>query len=111
MMKPEIIMMNRIKYIVFFLLLFSGLSCEKTLFIDVDDDNRKIVMNGIMTPDYGLWLNLSGSISPTDPPASGYEPIMNGQVFYYSQDSLVNTIYENSSGNYYIRARYHYNIV
>jgi hypothetical protein len=71
------------------------------MFIDVKNENQKIVMNGIMTPNYGLWLNLSESINPSYPPATGYQPIINGQVSYYCQDSLVSTISENNSGNYY----------
>lgn len=101
MMKLNRFLMIRFKSLFLILLILSALSCEKTMFLDIDEDNRKIVMNGIMTPDYGLWLNLSSSISPTHPPVSGFEPIRNGKVSYYNQDTLINTIYENSLGNYY----------
>jgi hypothetical protein len=71
------------------------------MFVDVQNSNERIVMNGIMTPNYGLWLNLSTSISPADPPETSFKPIINGEVNYFIEDSLINTIIENSSGNYY----------
>ncbi len=95
-------MKNKTCYLTFLLLLLFGvLSCEKTILIDTQDGDTKIVMNGIITPDYGLWLNLSRSISPSEPLASSYKPIINGIVTYFKSDSLVNTISQNSSGNYY----------
>ncbi len=95
-------MKNKTCYLTFLLLmLFGVLSCEKTIFVDTPDGDNKIVMNGIITPDYGLWLNLSSSISPSEPQATSYKPITNGTVTYFKSDSLVNTISQNSSGNYY----------
>jgi len=95
-------MNKRIYYLkLFLLMLLSVVSCEKTIFIDTQDGDTKIVMNGIITPDYGLWLNLSRSISPSEPLASSYKPIINGTVTYFKSDSLLNSISQNNSGNYY----------
>lgn len=67
----------------------------------MQDQEPKIVMNGIISPDMGLWLNLTRSVSPSEPTATSYKPITNGTITYFTSDSLLHTISLNSSGNYY----------
>lgn len=76
-------------------------SCEKTVFIDVPEIDSKIVMNGILSPTSGLWLNVSESVITSTPMTSSYTPVENATVRIYQDDQLVTTITENNAGNYY----------
>lgn len=87
--------------VIVLIILFFNVSCEKSIFIDTQDHEPKIVMNGIISPDVGLWLNLTRSISPSEPKATSFKPITNGTVTYFNPDSLLNIISLNSAGNYY----------
>lgn len=76
-------------------------SCEKTMYMDLPVNEKKIVVNGIMAPDYGLWLNLSQSISTPEASVTSYLPITNATVDYYENNEMITSISNYSSGDYY----------
>ena len=76
-------------------------SCEKTLFIDVSETEPRIVMNGILTQNSGLWLNVSESTGTSTPAIKSFIPTENATVQILKNDQLLTTITENSSGNYH----------
>ena len=80
--------------------LLSLISCEKVAFIDFPDDKPKMVLNGIISPDYGLWLNASKSVSTTTLGVYSYSPVTNARIGYYQEETLITSITENYSGNY-----------
>ncbi len=75
-------------------------SCEKTMYVDLPGDKTKIVMNGILSPESGLWLNVSESVSATTPVANSFIPITDATVDYYQNDILITSIIDNNTGNY-----------
>ncbi len=94
----------------------SCVSCEKVLFMDLPDEDRKIVMNGIIAPGYGLWLNVSSSVGTSEIPVYSYVPINNAQVEYYQDGILISSLVGNGYGDYYEtdfkpEAKAEYNIV
>ena len=94
------------KYIIG-VLLFAGLiliftACEKTIFLELSDNEQKIVMNGLLTPDYGLWLNLSKSVSCSEPSVTSFKPINSAIVEYYQNDELIASLISSTDiGDYY----------
>jgi hypothetical protein len=85
-------------------ILISG--CEKTMFIDVSENESKIVLNGIISPSSGIWLNVSESAGASSPLIKSYIPIENATIRIYNNDLLVTTITENNTGNYFSTAFY-----
>ena len=83
--------------------LISIVSCEKTMFIDLDDSERRIVLNGILSPDYGLWLNVSESVGSDRADSYSYIGLPEATVTYYSGDELISTITGSNDGNYFER--------
>ncbi len=82
-------------------ILFIG--CEKTRYLDLPYEEERIVINGIMTPDYGLWINLTRSISVYNVSENPYFPINDAVIEYYEYDSLISTITDGNDGSYYER--------
>jgi len=76
-------------------------SCEQTMFLQLPDENRKIVVNGILSPDFGLWLNLSESVSISQPNSSSFVPITDARIDYYDNNILIKSIENNNEGDYY----------
>ena len=79
------------------------ISCEKSMFIDLPDQPKKIVVNGIMSPGYGLWMNLSESIDVSENLVQSYMPVKNAVIDYYENDILITSISSSEDGNYYER--------
>jgi len=77
------------------------LSCEKTMFVEVDDREKKIVLNGIMSSGYGLWLNVSESVNSGRAESESFVALPEATVSIYSGDELVSAITDNDDGNYY----------
>lgn len=75
-------------------------SCEKTMFVDLSGTESRLVLNGILGPDYGLWLNVSRSVEATRLPSRSYVPVTNATVDYYWEDVLIASIVDNTTGNY-----------
>ena len=80
--------------------LFLG-SCERTLFIDVSETEPKIVMNGILSPNSGLWLNVSESSGTSTPIVTSFEPVEDATVRVFLDSDLELSITENNRGNYF----------
>ncbi len=79
-------------------------SCEKTMYFDLSGNESRLVLNGLLTPGYGLWLNVSRSVEATRLPSRSYVPVTTATVDYYREDVLVASIVENTAGNYYENA-------
>ncbi len=80
-------------------ILFSA--CEKSMFIDVSEDESKLVLNGIISPGSGIWLNVSESIGVSSALIKSYIPVENATIRIYNDDLLVTSITENDAGNYF----------
>ena len=95
-------MCNRIKPLLLFGCVVTIVaSCEKTMYMDLPYDMKKIVVNGIITPEYGMWINLSKSVSTPESSFTSYLPITNGIVNYYQGGALITSITNRDDGNYY----------
>lgn len=75
-------------------------SCEKTMFVDLSGTESRLVLNGILSPEYGLWLNVSTSVEATRLPSRSYVPVTNATVDFYREDVLITSIVDNATGNY-----------
>lgn len=77
-------------------------ACEKTVFIELPEIEKKIVMNGLITPNNGLWLNLSQSVSTYEPSATSFKPDTDAIVQYYQNGDFITSIYcSDDRGDYY----------
>lgn len=76
-------------------------SCEQIRFLEIDEKDPRLVLNGIMSPDLGLWVNVSESAGATTPTAGSYIPVEDAVVDIYQNDALVTSVVENDAGNYY----------
>ena len=76
-------------------------SCEQIRFLEIDDADPRLVLNGIMSPGLGLWVNVSESTGATTPLADSYVPVADAVVEIYRNDTLVTSIVENEAGNYF----------
>lgn len=83
---------------------FFLVSCEKVVYVDLSGNESRLVLNGLITPGYGLWLNVSRSVEATQLPSRSYVPVTNATVDYYRENVLVASIVENTAGNYYENA-------
>jgi hypothetical protein len=83
------------------LCLVSQLSCEKIRFLEIDEKEPSLVLNGIMSPGLGLWVNVSESTGATTPLGESYVPVEDAVVDIYRNDTMVASIVENDAGNYY----------
>jgi hypothetical protein len=79
----------------------SLLSCEQIRFIEIDEADPKLVLNGIMSPALGLWVNVSESKGATTPLAQSFIPVEDAIINIYNQDELLTTVSENNQGNYF----------
>ena len=75
-------------------------SCEEIKFVEINDYNKKLVLNGILEPDLGLWVNVTESVSATTRFANSFKPVEDALVCIYYSDSMVTYITENDRGNY-----------
>ena len=66
-------------------------SCERVILIDLPDSQNLIVVNGIITPGYGSWVNLSRSVDIRANEASSYIPLTNAEL----------KIYKDGNGEYF----------
>ncbi len=83
------------------LIISSSYSCTKSYFVDADFQQAKIVMNGIIDPDYGLWLNLTESMPVNRSTNLSLIPITNATVNYYENDILITGLTHDNNGHYY----------
>lgn len=73
-------------------------ACEKTIQMDIKNDRRKIVVNGILTLQSTISVNISRSIHILDRGQPTY--ITDAQVLLFKNDMLIDTMYHTSMGNY-----------
>jgi len=85
----------------FILGLLLSSACERTLFIDYSENETKMVLNGILSPNSGLWLNVSESVGASSAVNDSYIPVEEATVKIYHDDELITTITENKMGNYF----------
>lgn len=76
-------------------------SCEQVRFLEIEEKNPRLVLNGIISPELGLWVNVSESAGATTPTARSYVPVEDAVVEIYQDDAMVTRVVENNAGNYY----------
>ncbi len=76
-------------------------SCERVILIDLPYKKNLIVVNGIITPGYGVWVNLSSSVDIRANEASSYIPLTDAEVKIFKDGDLISEVYDNDGGNYY----------
>jgi hypothetical protein len=89
------------------LFLFIGLyylllaSCEKTSFMELPYEPQKMVINGIMTPDYGFWINLVKSAHVYNMSENRFEKVNSATIDYYENGNLIKSVTGSGNGDYY----------
>ena len=76
-------------------------SCERVILIDLPYEENLIVVNGIITPGYGVWVNLSSSVDIRANESSSYIPLTDAKLSIYNYEDLISEVYDNDGGNYY----------
>ncbi len=76
-------------------------SCERVILIDLPYKKNLIVVNGIITPGYGVWVNLSRSVDIRANEASSFIPLTDAKLNIYMNGDLISEVYDNDEGNYY----------
>jgi len=79
-------------------LVFGLASCEKIIDISIPDKERKIVVNGLVTPDQKIRVNLSQSLSVLDKDSTIM--ISGGDLNLYSGTNLIGKFLQDSAGFY-----------
>ncbi len=88
------------KKIVFFILIsVSFISCIETLDIELDQDDKKMVLNGIISPDSIITVNLSKSIYSLDGDAF-IKFVEDAEVKLYEDGVFIETMQYDTFGNY-----------
>jgi len=102
MMKMQLILSD-FKYLiitVIFLIFFT--SCdEKNIYFDIPVVESKIVVNGLITPNYGIWINLSKSKHVYSSDNQNYNPVNNVIIAFYENDTFIDNIPSVGNGNYF----------
>ena len=71
------------------------------MFIDISDNDPRLVINGIVSHGSGMWMNVTESVGATKPEITSFVPVENATVRVFHMDTLVTTITENNTGNYF----------
>jgi hypothetical protein len=74
------------------------MSCEKIIDISIPDQKRKIVINGLISTEKPVQINLSRSLSVLE--KDTLMPIKGGIVNLFHDSDLVGRLIESSDGNY-----------
>lgn len=77
-------------------------SCEKIIPIDLPDQDRKIVINGLLAPDSLVNVNLSLSLSVLEPDSFLY--LSDAEVDLYRDNELLGRMVYDSVGFYSLPA-------
>jgi len=89
---------NPYRALTLFLLLVTGLGCEKTVIVDVPPHERQIVAKALFNPD-SLWrVNVSSSVGFQD--AIYPFPLLNAAVEIWEEGALLETLQHVESGFY-----------
>jgi len=94
---------SKIKYstrLVLFLIISALMSCEKIIDITIPDRDRKIVVNGLISPDKPVSVNLSRSLSVLETDTLDF--ISGAEVTLFHGNDQVGKLKEGYSGNYYL---------
>ncbi|MFA5815666.1 MAG: DUF4249 domain-containing protein [Bacteroidales bacterium] len=79
---------------------FGLASCEKIIDISIPDKERKIVVNGLISPDKPVRINLSRSLSVLEP--DSLILIKGADVNLFSGSNLIGKLLEDTGGFYYL---------
>ena len=63
-------------------------SCEKEIYYDIPGVSNKIVVNGLVTPGYGIWVNLSKSKHIYSDDNHAFNPV-NDEIIAFYEITLV----------------------
>jgi hypothetical protein len=98
-MKKKYISSIVITAILFVVMIF-GISCEKTIEIDLEDAKIRIVVNSEINPDSTIKVNVTRSRHILD--NADIVPLGDADVKLFEDDVLIGTLVYQSHGNYYI---------
>jgi len=92
------------KFIAFLFLLFVTFlfACEKTIRIDIPESEKKIVINGVLSPDEDIKVTISRSLYILDPDDGKPPFLTNAVVNLFENGQFINTLSHLSNGNYSI---------
>ena len=79
-------------------------SCEKIIDIDLPENERKIVINGLITPDSMVSITLSRSLSVLEPESLMF--MDNALVKLYFEDELIGSLVSKGFGAYQLPGYY-----
>ncbi|MDA3779669.1 MAG: hypothetical protein PF487_05500, partial [Bacteroidales bacterium] len=92
--------MRNISYLIIVSLMLSLFSCREELKIDIKENEKKIVFNGLISPDSLIKINLSKSIGVLESSAN-LQFVNNAVVKLYEEDNYVEDLKYDKVGNYY----------
>ncbi len=96
--------LKKIWQITIYSLIFSffiiGIACEKTINIDLEDAKIKIVVNGLITPDSTITVNVTRSRHILD--NANISSLTNATVNLYENNVLIGNMNHIGNGNYKI---------
>jgi len=76
-------------------------SCQKTLNIDIEDKDKKIVLNGILYPDSIIKVNISRSLGVLEEDSSNFQFLNKATAKLYENDNYIETLVFDSIGFYH----------
>lgn len=74
------------------------LSCEKTIHMDIKNDKRRIVVNGVVSLQNTISVNISRSVHILNNQLPEY--ITNARILLFKNKEIIDTMYHVSGGNY-----------
>lgn len=98
-MKNKQIKQNILKLLVVSFIFFSCYSCREYIDYEIDETERKIVLNGFLTPSETIKINLTKSMSAADL-SSDIEFIENAKVELYEDDNFITELTYTRTGFY-----------
>ncbi len=76
-------------------------SCQKTLDIDINDADKKIVINGILYPDSIIKVNISRSLGVLEEDSLEFQFLNKATAKLYENDNYIETLVFDSMGFYH----------
>lgn len=101
------------KFVILILLSLGFFACEKTIYIDIPDNGRKLVVNSFFGADSTLQLSLTQSKYILESNVE-YEKVSNAEINLYEDDNFIEKLQETEDqkyvGNYILKKNKSYKI-
>jgi len=75
-------------------------SCEKTIYIEIPDNGRRLVANSLFTADSVLKINLTKSRYILDNSSWTFDPVIDADIILYEADNEIEHLRADEAGNY-----------